>query len=567
LDYDDIEFNWFRFDGGEIWLRGKGDNVGVGKEIVFKELYAANSPVINLNMELKGDDVENGGSAVSDKIKIGEVYDAGVGKVIIRGKGVIGSNDVLTVNKGIKVVDFGDSAMINGGSIFELAGGKIDNGAYEYEMYQYINGNDIGNNKDYYIRNAIGESGEAILTDLYKTMANVPLLNVLLARAGMDSMERHIWEMRGIEDSGDVGLWVKGYVGREEAMDMVKTEINYMGIDGGFDVLVNPGAESNKIYLGIMFGYMGAMDVRTGYGNGDRYGDGGGKGVSFGIYGSWVGNGGWFCDIASRYFLTEFDMASYSVGGYRMGYRLDRDVWGNSIGVGNSIKIKVGEYSRIRIEPMVGMEYIAAMEDSAVVENGVGDLEYGQGGYLRGRAGVLFGYGVIGGGGVKAEPYLEVGYREEFMGKQSMRYGGVGYESDICGGGFEGAVGVDIGLGGLVSMYMRGKYEEGEKIRGYGGDIGIRVGIMRTGAGKVKAAGEAGVRDRNSRVSKDNKGSVAEGGGVKVVDRSVIEGMKGEDRVSGGETEVSVLGGGSSVGSESMTWEDLRKSLYQVESE
>jgi outer membrane autotransporter protein len=603
LDYDDIEFNRFRFEGGGIWLRDKNSNE-VGKVLTINKLDASGSggQVMYLNVRVDGNGAEGG---AGDKVIITSEYSGNIG-IVGKQTGIIGNT---TIGDGIKVVEFGGSCDIDGSSDFSLVGGKIDNGAYDIKMYK---GNDVAfddwslgaDSDDYYLRTAlsgvgiggVGSSGQPILTDLYKTMANMPLLNVLLARAGMNSLEKRLGDLRGFGDNGEIaGLWVRGYGIKEEVGDIVGTELSLVGVEAGFDVLVNPKGESDKVYIGAMFGYIGSVDARTELG--DSRGDGDGRGESIGIYGSWLGGGGWFVDIVSRYFFTEFDMTNYSVGGYRIEYKPSRGIWGSSMEVGKRIKKAIGEERYIRIEPKVEVQYLMAMGDSVSVENGVGNLEYGQAGYLSGRAGILLGYAIMRGGLVKAEPYIEAGYREEFDGKHKMRYGGVGYESDIGGGGFEGAVGVDIRLGEMVSLYIQGNYENGEKFKGYGCNIGIRVGIMGNGDNKEAEEDRVGVgvkaekdsvketaskEDRKEIKEREEYNLLNDGGtddylgssGDLVWKKTIREKGRGTRKLSMGVelqpglTEDDLGAKEPKVDcsvSRGMSEEDLRRSLYQVE--
>ncbi|AKL97446.1 autotransporter outer membrane beta-barrel domain-containing protein [Endomicrobium proavitum] len=473
LDYSNPYLSNLEFKEGSIGLHSAGSN-SVGNQLTINELdaSASGSQKIYMNVKINGQIDDE-----SDKIRIIDKYE---GNIEIAGKQV-GTMGALTAGDGMKAVEFGENAVINGN--FSLEGGKIDNGAYEIKMYKgddatFSDWSASADPRDYYLRTAVsGAGGNPVLTDVYKTMANMPILNVLLARAGMNSLEKRLGDLRGF-GVGIAGVWSRVYGVNEKVKDMVDTNLSLMGIEAGFDVLVNR-EEKNKIYVGGMFGYTGALEAKTKLGVENSNGNG--RGVSVGLYGSWIEESGWFVDLASRYFITSFDMANYSSIGDKLEYKPERDIWATGIEAGKTFKVEQDENKYIRIEPKLEVQYLMAGDDKTTVTNGVGSLEYGKADYVKGKANILIGYAVMKNGEVKYEPYIEIGYNHELAGKGKMSYSGVGYESNISGGGFEGALGVDVKVSENIYIYGQGNIESGEKFSAIGANVGVRIGIGEKG--------------------------------------------------------------------------------------
>ncbi|AKL98413.1 autotransporter outer membrane beta-barrel domain-containing protein [Endomicrobium proavitum] len=473
LDYSNPYLSNLEFKEGSISLHSAGSN-SVGRQLTINELDASASgnQKIYMNVKINGQIDDE-----SDKIRIIDKYE---GNIEIAGKQV-GTMGALTAGDGMKAVEFGENAVINGN--FSLEGGKIDNGAYEIRMYKgddatFSDWSASADPRDYYLRTAVsGAGGNPVLTDVYKTMANMPILNVLLARAGMNSLEKRLGDLRGF-GVGIAGVWSRVYGVNEKVKDMVDTNLSLMGIEAGFDVLVNR-EEKNKIYVGGMFGYTGALEAKTKLGVENSNGNG--RGVSVGLYGSWIEESGWFVDLASRYFITSFDMANYSSIGDKLEYKPERDIWATGIEAGKTFKVEEDENKYIRIEPKLEVQYLMAGDDKTTVTNGVGSLEYGKANYVKGKANILIGYAVMKNGEVKYEPYIEIGYNHELAGKGKMSYSGVGYESNISGGGFEGALGIDVKVSENIYIYGQGNIESGEKFSAIGANVGVRIGIGEKG--------------------------------------------------------------------------------------
>jgi outer membrane autotransporter protein len=245
------------------------------------------------------------------------------------------------------------------------------------------------------------------------------------------------------------------------------------GVEAGYDYLFNP-EEPNKLYAGVMIGYMKSGSVKTAQYSGN-YGNGDGEAPSIGIYATLINESGWFVDFAGRNFWTKLDMTNYDSNGIPLEYSPARSVLAGSLEAGKDIKQEIrGGF--IKITPKAELMYMRAGGDAANVTNGTGNLEFDAAKHIIGKAAILIGYTTINRAnhGFLIEPLIEVAYSQDFSGKSEIRYGVNKLESDLSGGVFEGLVGLNAQLSKDVYVFGQLSYEKGSKIEGFGGNVGIK---------------------------------------------------------------------------------------------
>ncbi|AKL98075.1 peptidoglycan-associated lipoprotein Pal [Endomicrobium proavitum] len=442
-----------KMDSGNIDIRA----ASAGKTLTINNFTAANNPIIDMNVAL-GDD-----ASAADKINVTNY----TGNTLLRVHNA-GGTGALTTSDGIKLVDIQDAST----GTFALVGGKVDNGGYEYKLYQ---GGLDGSPElfDYFLRSEINPQ----YTNVFKIMANIPIINVALAKTGMNSLEKRLGDLRAFE-GGNNGIWLRTYGKQLSVNDLIGTDLTLFGVEAGYDYLFNLSA-LNKLYVGIMAGYIQSGDIKTKQDNG-VYAKGTGNAPSAGIYVSFVNEKGWFVDVTVRDFLTKLDMTNYAADGTELTFKPERNILGASIELGKTFKQKTGERSYVRIEPKAELTYLKATGGAAEVKNGIGSLNYDDADYITGKAGILLGYVKVRTNGLTVEPYIELSYSNEFSGKGKINYAAAEYASDLGGGSFEGAAGIDVGISNNLYIYGQATYEKGDKEEGIGGNLGIRYSFGET---------------------------------------------------------------------------------------
>ena len=373
-----------------------------------------------------------------------------------------------TTGDGIKLIDFADDATVNG--TFSLVGGKWDQGAYEYKLHQ-----GEGSDQDYYLRsgNGGGSGGDdPSYSDAFKTMLNIPMLNVIVAQTGMNSLQRRLGDLRNMDNTNKRnGVWVRNYYKDMTVSDLIDTDMNLFGGEAGYDWLFRAD-EPTKLYAGVLVGYVKANGIKTKKNNG-MYEKGEGDAPTIGVYATLMDQSGWFADIAARNFWTKLDMKNHPNGTDVLTYKPKRNLFTVSAEVGKSIENRTSRNDYVRIEPKAELSYLKAGKDTAEVSDG-SELAYDSANYINAKAAILLSYNHIRNNGLIIEPLLELAYRYEFAGEGDVTYDGVTEKTSLKGGTAEINAGLNMQFTKDLYFYALGSYEAGEKMKGWGVHAGIR---------------------------------------------------------------------------------------------
>ncbi len=460
---------------GDLYVRGTNvlrgtANLGNGQLVVDNSTPAdvsvhhlsANNAVISMGVNLQ--------EQTADKLIVTSSYNGDAHLKLRNMAPVAGA----TPEDGIKLIDFNDSATVNG--TFDLVGGQWDEGGFVYQLAQ-----NEGDN-DYYLKS----TGQ--LTDTFKTMLNIPIMNVIVAQTGMNSLQRRLGDLRGMNNTqAKQGIWVRSYYKDMTVKDLAKTDMSLFGAEAGYDWLFN-AEEPTKLYAGVLVGFVSAGSIKTEKNDG-MYEKGDGQAPTVGVYATLVNENGWFVDIAARNFWTKLDMKNHTSDGTELAYKPERNVLAASVEVGKSFDTELSRGSFIRIEPKVEVSYMNAASDEAKVSNG-NKLTYDAANYVDAKAGVLFAYEAVRSNGLLIEPLLELAYRYNFSGKDPISYAGATADSDLKGGTAEVNAGLNMQLTDNLYWYSLGSYEASDKVKGWGVHAGIRYAFGEPDIRPYKKSGK-----------------------------------------------------------------------------
>ena len=437
---------------GNIKLADAQVNINhtTGMNTLGIENLSANNAVFNMNVDLE--------TQTADTLNITDSY-SGEAKLKLTN---VAPTAQATTGDGIKLVEFADTATVNG--TFDLLGGKWDEGGYVYKLAQ---GTEAGTGQDYYLRNT------QELTDTFKTMLNVPIMNVVIAQTGMNSLQKRLGDLRAMDNTqAKQGVWVRSYYKDMTVDDLIKTDANLFGAEAGYDWLFR-AEEPTKLYAGVLVGFVSTRNIKTKKSNG-MYDKGDGEAPGVGVYATLLNENGWFVDMAARNFWSKLDMKNHSATGTELAYKPNRNVVAASVEVGKSINNELARNKFIRLEPKVEVGYMHASAENASVGNTGNDIRYNAANYVNAKAGVLLAYNAVRDNGLLIEPLLELAYRYEFSGKGDISYAGATEKSDLSGGTLEVNAGLDMQLTKNLYWYGLGSYEAGNKVKGWGVYAGIR---------------------------------------------------------------------------------------------
>ena len=431
-------------------------NHTTGMNTLGIENLSANNAVFNMNVDLE--------TQTADKLNITDSYSGNANLKLTN----VAPTAQATTGDGIKLVEFADTATVNG--TFDLLGGKWDEGGYVYKLAQ---GTAAGTGQDYYLRNT------QELTDTFKTMLNVPIMNVVIAQTGMNSLQKRLGDLRAMDNTqAKQGVWVRSYYKDMTVDDLIKTDANLFGAEAGYDWLFR-AEEPTKLYAGVLVGFVSTRNIKTKKSDG-MYDKGDGEAPGVGVYATLLNENGWFVDLAARNFWSKLDMKNHSSTGTELAYKPNRNVVAASVEVGKSINSELTRNKFIRIEPKLEIGYMHASAENASVGDTGNDIRYNAANYVNAKAGVLLAYNAVRDNGLLIEPLLELAYRYEFAGKDDLAYAGAAEKSDLSGGTLEVNAGLDMQLTKNLYWYGLGSYEVGNIVKGWGVHAGIRYAFGGT---------------------------------------------------------------------------------------
>ena len=456
------------------------DNGGTPSTITVTNLNATDAVIsMGINFEdqtLPSDQLQIAGTySGNTKLKVSNITDA--------------AN--ATTGTGIKAVDITGTST----GTFELIGGKWDDYGYVYRLLQ-----DPGD-PSYYLRT----TGE--FSDTFKTMANMPALNAVVARTGMNSLNKRMGELRDMNNPlSKEGIWVRSYYKNATVEDLLKTDISMFGVEAGYDWLFTP-YEPTKLYAGVMVGYLQANSIKTTNSGDGSTNSGDGYAPSVGIYATLANENGWFIDLAARNFWSKLDNTTHTASDTYLTFDTKRNLFTTSLEAGKTFVTDAG----FKFEPKAELSYMNANGDSTKVTGG-GILKYEAENYLSGKIALMFAYKAKMKNKLLIEPLLELAYNHEFNGSGKLTYGGAETTTSLKGGNFEGSVGLSMQLNEDLYWHALATYEKGSKLSAWGGNIGIRLAFGDKGGSMnkrpvKKQAYEYGTtpKEKKTTVNKTNK--------------------------------------------------------------
>lgn len=407
---------------------------------------SANNAVISMNVDLQ--------NQTAGQLHIRSNY-SGRTKLSLTN---IGAEVNPTSDLGINLIHFYNTATING--TFELIGGQWDEGAYVYKLFQR------NDSPDYYLKS----TGE--LTDTFKTILNVPLLNTVMAKTGMNSLNKRMGELRDMNNPANKqGVWVRTYYKDATVDDLIKTDMSLFGVEAGYDWLFN-AEDPTKLYAGVMVGYIQVNSIKTKNSIGDNN-NGKGDAPSIGLYATLANENGWFIDLAARNFWSKIENTTTTASNNILKFDTKRDLITGSLEVGKSFTRDNG----FKFEPKVEVSYINANKETSPVTAGTGNLEYDAANYITGKIALMFAYKKEMANKKLIEPLLELAYNQEFAGKGKVKYGGAETETSLNGGSVEASLGLTMQLADSLYWHALGSYEKGSKLSSWGLNAGVRLGF------------------------------------------------------------------------------------------
>ena len=393
--------------------------------------------------------------------------------VILNGGQALGSTLLRIANDGssgggnisneIKLVDAQGTAQTY--NTFNLYGGMVDLGAHTY----YLEKGGLGGTDDesWFLRN----TGQ--LNNAAATITNEPAVLANMVRAGVNSLNRRMGELRDNSYCDDHGAWVRTYARDMKISDFVDTSYSLYGIEAGYDHRLDTDSR-NQYYVGAMIGYMQSGNVRHEVKNGALDGTGDIKAPSVGLYATWLNYDGWFADATLRSFLVDMSLTSYTAAGTPVTFNPDRQITSLSLEVGKQFTHEIDRYTKWLFEPKAEIIGMTARAGNYTSSTG-NKLEIGDTSTVMSKIAMMIAYHKTFSNRVTTfSPFIQVGLINDYNGKTDINYDGTSYQSNLRGSGAEFKTGINMQMTSSTSFYSEFSYEFGPKIRALDANIGLR---------------------------------------------------------------------------------------------
>lgn len=384
-----------------------------------------------------------------DKLTI-EESSAGDATLHIRSTGTDGSqSDIL-------VVDQTNATSKN--ATFDLFGGVVDSGAYEYELHQALDEN-------WYLQS------NGNVTNTARTIANMPAIHIDIVKTGMNELNKRLGDIRSNSHKKFNGLWVRSYAKKLNVDEFVDSKMNLFGVEGGYDYNVYQDCH-NKLYVGLMIGYLYTDNIRTTQNDGPK-GRGNANTPSVGAYVTWFNDLGWFADATVRNFWSNMNVSTKTSQNETISFDADRDFIASSFEFGKRFVFKQDSKSSYLLEPKFEVSYSQASSDDFRTSNG-NKINYSETQSFASKLALQTGYQHQFDGGEIVNPFIQFGVIEEWDGKTNIGYAGSEFQSDVSGTSFEIMGGLNAQLTNSFALYSDVAYEKGSVVEAVSGNVGLR---------------------------------------------------------------------------------------------
>lgn len=443
--------------------------------LTIKNAFVSNNTDIFMNVNLD----ENN---VGDKIIFADGASmSGSALLHITNTAPATSHGTFITGDGIKVVDALGTA-VTGAKAFDLAGKKLDAGAYVQELF-YQDAN--GEGESWYLRTVTEDNGGGnqstngsfsggsapVKTDLANTTIGMPVAALSVIKTINSELRNRLGELRSNNPRATNGMWARGYYKSLEVDENIKNEMDISGIEAGYDHLIGRDAR-NRTYLGIMAGYAHIDNIKIDQTNGHK-GKGDGSVPSVGAYLTWVNKNGWYTDAVVRGFLTQFDITNVTAQGMSIHHDADRMAVSGSFEFGHRSSVYQRGRNGLILEPKAQIAYTFMPSKDQKTSLGQ-KINYGATNSLVTRGALMAAYRRVMANGMVLEPYVQAGIAYEWLGETDVAFDGVKFTSDVGGATFEGSIGLNARLSRGWHMFADAMMERGSVYKSWGGHLGFR---------------------------------------------------------------------------------------------
>ncbi|MGT0193819.1 autotransporter outer membrane beta-barrel domain-containing protein [Burkholderia pyrrocinia] len=342
----------------------------------------------------------------------------------------------------------------SGDATFEVVGGKVDAGTYQYQLNQQGN--------DWYLVQKVDDTGAPVITPSTQSVLGLFNASSTIWYGEQASLRSRMGDLRLGKNTDDV--WVRTYGNRYlvSAGNSLAYQHNQYGLSFGADTAV-PVA-SGRVRVGVLGGYS-RNDLDFGSattGSIDSF--------SVGGYATWLADNGVYVDgvLKGNVFRNNAKIVM-SDGTPAQGSYTNYGI-GTSVEVGRQIQLADGWF----VEPSIGLSAMTASGATTVLDNGLraaGSANKS----VQARVGATLGRTIQRADGGVLQPYVKAAVVQEFARGNDVKVNDNRFDNNLYGTRAEVGVGLVAALSRRLHLNADVLYSKGDKIeQPFGVNLGMR---------------------------------------------------------------------------------------------
>jgi len=297
-----------------------------------------------------------------------------------------------------------------------------------------------------------------------------------------NSMHKRVGELQWIESSAPRGddrfsnaAWARGIYKNSALGTAAGGSLDLYGAEFGYDFRLKSNA-ANRLFVGVM-GYAAA--AKTEYKTANPIADTGDiAAYGVGLYGIWLGRGGWFADAALRQHFISQKVDAYAAGS-PSAVKFDTSNMATSLNIdlGRELAFAVDRKTAWIMTPHAQLSGASVSGSDFVMSNGQGGTAksaFNAQAYVGAQTGPRFAMA----GDAKLQLYAKAGYVADLSGDTKVDFGGLEVANKFDTGNYEFGGGMNFkSANGRTMLYLDGLYRMGDEYTEFGGVLGLRYGF------------------------------------------------------------------------------------------
>lgn len=393
--------------------------------------------------------------AGNGRFEIGTDFNQGISDLLNITGSATGNHQVLVASTGLDPVNDDSIKVVQSvasGAQYDLVNDRVDVGAYTYRL--------VKNGDDWYLQ----PDKDEVSTPTRSVMAIFGTAPTVIY-GEMALLNTRMGDLR--VNGGQTGGWIRSFGNRYSVTTNAYGNgysQNQHGISLGVDTPVQIAGE--RVLLGVFAGYSKSnLDLSRGS-SGEI------DSTSLGMYGTWLGDSGYYLDTVAKLNHFRNDAKVTMSDGTRTKGGYNNLGASASVEFGKHIDIKDGYY----VEPFTQWQVATVQGKDFSLDNGLkADADTTRS--MLGKVGVTLGRGMTLDDGSVLQPHIRTAVVQEFAKHNEVRVNNNKFNNDLSGTRFEVAAGASWTLNDRWQVHAELDTSKGDNVTK---DIGFNLGAHYT---------------------------------------------------------------------------------------